>query len=198
MIAIIDYKMGNLSSVYKAFKYLGYDCVITDDEDVINKADKIVLPGVGAFRDAINVLKEKKLDLIIKNNIKSNKPFLGICLGMQLLFTTSYEDGEYKGLDVIKGDIIKFDTKLKIPHVGFNNINILDGKKLFKGINNNPNVYFVHSYHVKCDMKYASSLTNYDYDFISSIEYNNIFLVQFHPEKSGEIGLKILKNFAEV
>ena len=208
MIAIIDYKAGNLFSVKNAFDKLGVDTVITSDVDVIKKADKLLLPGVGAFENAINHLRELKLDHVIVDEVKSGKPFLGICLGMQLLFNSSEEYGYHEGLNILEGKIIHFDFNNvgathcepapKIPHMGWNSITNCAGSKLFSDLENQF-VYFVHSYHLVTDNKeYKQIITNYGYDFCSAIEYKNIFATQFHPEKSGEVGLNILKRFGEL
>ncbi len=195
-IAIINYNMGNLASVKNALDLLGYDAFITSDKDEILKADKAILPGVGAFKDAMKELE--KLDLIstIKEFVRSNKPILGICLGMQLMFDSSVEFGYSKGLGLIPGDIVKFEIDLKVPHMGWNNLEIKEDSKLFKGLDN-PYVYFVHSFYLPVS-KYATAITNYGIDFSASVEYNNIYACQFHPEKSGDVGLKILKNFGDL
>ncbi len=208
MIAIIDYKAGNLFSVKNAFDKLGVDTVITSDVDVIKKADKLLLPGVGAFENAMNHLRELKLDHVIVDEVKSGKPFLGICLGMQLLFNSSEEYGYHEGLNILEGKIIHFDFNNvgathcehapKIPHMGWNSITNCAGSKLFSDLENQF-VYFVHSYHLVTDNKeYKQIITNYGYDFCSAIEYKNIFATQFHPEKSGEVGLSILRTFANI
>ncbi len=227
MIAIIDYKAGNLFSVKNAFDKLGVDTVITSDVGVIKKADKLLLPGVGAFENAMNHLKELKLDNVIVEEVNSGKPFLGICLGMQLLFNSSEEYGHHEGLSILQGKIVRFDfTNLtyaahivrgddvgtkptpvgakhcepapKIPHMGWNSITNCANTKLFSDLENQF-VYFVHSYHLVTENKdYKKIMTNYGYDFCSAIEYKNIFATQFHPEKSGEVGIKILKNFSEL
>lgn len=208
MIAIIDYKAGNLFSVKNAFDKLGVDTVITSDVDVIKKADKLLLPGVGAFENAINHLRELKLDYVIIDEVKSGKPFLGICLGMQLLFNSSEEYGYHEGLNILEGKIIHFDFNNvgathcepapKIPHIGWNSLINCAGSKLFSDLENQF-VYFVHSYHLVTDNKeYKQIITNYGYNFCSAIEYKNIFATQFHPEKSGEVGLSILRTFANI
>ena len=208
MIAIIDYKAGNLFSVKNAFDKLGVDTIITSDVDVIKNADKLLLPGVGAFENAMNHMRELKLDNVIKDEVKSGKPFLGICLGMQLLFNSSEEYGHHEGLSILEGKIIHFDfstvrAKLcepapKIPHMGWNSITNCFGSKLFDNLENQF-VYFVHSYHLVTDNKdYKQIITNYGYNFCSAIEYKNIFATQFHPEKSGEVGLSILKTFSNI
>ena len=199
MIAIIDYKMGNLGSVKNALDSLNIESVITSDINVIKTADKLILPGVGAFKQAMDNLKELNLIDVIKEEVKNGKPILGICLGMQLMFTTSEEYGLTEGLNILSGNIIHFrENGLKIPHMGWNNLIIPRGSKLFKGLNN-PYVYFVHSYHLVTDNKdYLLTNTIYGYEFSCAVEYKNIFATQFHPEKSGDVGLKILKNFGDL
>ena len=200
MIAIIDYKAGNLFSVKNAFDKLGVDTIITSDVDVIKNADKLLLPGVGAFENAMNHLQELKLDKLIVDEVKSGKPFLGICLGMQLLFNSSEEYGHHEGLNILDGKIIhfNFDPALKVPHMGWNSITNCKDTKLFSDLENQF-VYFVHSYHLVTENKdYKKIMTNYGYDFCSAIEYKNIFATQFHPEKSGEVGLSILNKFSKL
>lgn len=202
MIAIIDYKAGNLFSVKNAFDKLGIETIITSDIDIIKKADKLLLPGVGAFENAMNNLRTMGLDVVIKDEVKTGKPLFGICLGMQLLFDSSEEYGYHEGLKILDGEIIHFDFKnekeLKIPHMGWNSITNCNGSKLFDGLDKQF-VYFVHSYHLITDNKdYKQIMTNYGYEFCSAIEYNNIFATQFHPEKSGEVGLKILEKYGKI
>lgn len=204
MIAIIDYKAGNLFSVKNAFDKLGVDTVITNDVDVIKNTDKLLLPGVGAFENAMNHMRELKLDNVIVDEVKSGKPFLGICLGMQLLFNSSEEYGHHEGLNILEGKIVHFNFEghcepaPKIPHMGWNSLTNCTGSKLFSDLENQF-VYFVHSYHLVTDNKdYKQIITNYGYDFCSAIEYKNIFATQFHPEKSGEVGLSILKTFSNI
>ncbi|MBF0521824.1 MAG: imidazole glycerol phosphate synthase subunit HisH [Candidatus Omnitrophica bacterium] len=199
MIAIIDYGMGNLRSVQKAFEKVGANALITQNALDIKKAEKIVLPGVGAIKPAIDKLKELKLITPIKEAIKEGKPFLGICLGLQLLFEKSDEGGDVEGLGILKGTVRKFQS-LKVPQMGWNQIQIQQKNcPLYKGINNGSNFYFCHSYYVDpTDRKNIATLTDYGIDFTSSIATGNIFGVQFHPEKSQALGLKILKNFTEM
>ena len=199
MIAIIDYKAGNLFSVKNAFDKLGIDSIITSDIATIKTADKLLLPGVGAFENAMNNLKQMNLDSVIKEEILTGKPLIGICLGMQLLFNSSEEYGHHEGLNILDGKIVHFDNiELKIPHMGWNSLANCKGAKLFDGLDNQY-VYFVHSYHLVTDNRdYKQIITNYGYDFCSAIEYKNIFATQFHPEKSGDVGLSILKRFAEL
>lgn len=198
MIAIVDYGMGNLRSVQKAFEYIGYDAAVTDQASSLADASHIVLPGVGAFRDAIAALRQKGLDLTIKREVAKGKPFLGICLGMQMLFDVSYEDGEYEGLGLIGGEVVRFDTDLKIPHIGWNTLFYNKRTQLFKGITDD-NFYFVHSYHAaKVAKEDVETTCVYGYEFVASVNKDNVWGVQFHPEKSGDTGLKLLKNFGEI
>ena len=198
MIAIVDYGMGNLRSVQKAFEYLGYDAAITDQSKALENASHIVLPGVGAFRDAIAALKAKDLDGMIKKEVAEGKPFLGICLGMQMLFDRSLEDGEYEGLGLICGEVVRFDTDLKIPHIGWNTLYYNKRTALFDGIDDNY-FYFVHSYHAaKVANEDVETTCVYGYEFVASVNRDNVWGVQFHPEKSGDTGLKVLKNFGAI
>ena len=198
MIAIIDYGVGNLGSVLNAFKYLGYDCVVTSNKEEILNADKVVLPGVGAFKDAMDAFREKGFVDVINKVIENNKPILGICVGMQMLFEYSYEYGKHEGLGIFKGNIIKFDdSNYKVPQIGWNQIKVKDDNKLLKGLDGKY-VYFVHSYHVD-NSEYTISETEYaNCIYPSAVNYKNIYATQFHPEKSGEVGLQILKNFGEL
>jgi len=203
MIAIIDYGMGNLRSVQKAFENVGAQAFISADKKVIAKADQVVLPGVGAMQPAIDKLKELDLVGTIKDVISRGRPFLGICLGLQLLFDKGYEGGEVEGLGVVRGSVTRFPPdRLKIPHMGWNQINIQPlGEKMFQGIENNSDVYFCHSYQVNPkdeDAQVSASKTDYYGQFVSSICKDNVWAVQFHPEKSQKVGLQILKNFAEL
>ncbi len=201
MIAIIDYGAGNLQSVKKALDFIGAESVITDNPEVINACDKILLPGVGSFGDAMNSMTEKGLVETVKQNALSGKPFLGICLGLQLLFEESEESPGVKGLGIFKGKIKKFpsDMRLKIPHIGWNSLSIKQNDTIFKGIPENSYVYFVHSYYLHAeDEKDVATVTNYGINFHSAVGKDNIFATQFHPEKSGDVGLQILKNFASM
>lgn len=201
MIAIIDYDMGNVRSVQKAFEFLGYQAEITDKESEILSADGVILPGVGAFADAMKSLEEKNLILPLNQVVTMQKPLLGICLGMQLLFDRSYEGGEFKGLGFIPGDIVRFsdEIQLKIPHIGWNELEIDPKCELFKTTKMNDYFYFVHSYHLSCDNEeYATAWTNYGTRIPVAANKGSVFGTQFHPEKSGESGLKILKQFGEL
>lgn len=201
MIAIIDYDAGNLRSVEKALISLGEDVVVSREADVLLAADKVILPGVGAFGDAMNKLKEYGLIEVINKIVAKNIPLLGICLGLQLMFEESDEAPGVKGLGLLKGKILRIPPKegLKIPHMGWNSIDIKPQARLFKGIKNNSYVYFVHSYYLKADEEdIVAASTEYSVHIHASVESGNIFACQFHPEKSSDIGLKILKNFAEL
>ena len=199
MIAIIDYDAGNLKSVEKALLYLGEECVVTRDRNELLKADKVILPGVGAFGDAMEKLNKFGLVEVIHEIVKENKPFLGICLGLQLMFESSEEGPGVKGLGLLPGKIVKFPEKdgYKIPHMGWNSIKIKDGSRLFKGVSDNSYVYFVHSYYLQAENENdVAATTDYITHIHASVEHGNIFACQFHPEKSGDVGLQILKNFA--
>ena len=202
MIAIIDYGVGNLFSLKSSFDRVGAKVIVTDKENEIRNADKIILPGVGAFEDAARKLQETGLGDILIDEAKKGKPVLGICLGMQLLFDKSYENGEHKGLGLIKGEVMPIADVIpkdyKIPQIGWNALKFKGEKsRLFKYINEGDFVYFVHSYYAaKCDES-ASAVTEYGAELTASVENKNVFGCQFHPEKSGEVGLKILKAFCE-
>ena len=195
MIAVIDYGMGNLRSVQKAFEYLGFKAEVTSDENKIRRADKVVLPGVGAFADAIATLHDKHLDEAVFDAVENKKPFLGICLGMQMLFDKSYENGEYEGLKLIEGKVVRFPDGIKVPHIGWNDLHIKMKTPLFDGLPENPYVYFVHSYYLETNAPVVSATTFYGNEIQVAVQKENVFAVQFHPEKSGDTGLKILKNF---
>lgn len=206
MIAIIDYGVGNLHSVQKGFEKVGASAIITSNPADLQNADRIVLPGVGAFRDCMHNLEQAGFVEPVLSIIAEGRPFLGICVGMQLLFTDSTEFGLYKGLNVIAGHVIKFsenmreaDEKLKVPQMGWNQLTFKRRLPLFKGIAENSNVYFVHSYYAKPDDEDVIATTSdYGVEFCSSICKENIMATQFHPEKSQTIGLQILKNFTEI
>lgn len=200
MIAIIDYDAGNLKSVEKALDYLGEDTIVTRNSKEILGADKVILPGVGSFGDAMNKLNLYNLTETIKEVADKNIPFLGICLGLQLLFEESEETPGVDGLGILKGRIHKIPDKgLKIPHIGWNSLDLKNDGRLFKGIHTDSYVYFVHSYYLKAeDENVVKASTEYGTCIHASVEKNNVFACQFHPEKSGETGLKILKNFAEI
>lgn len=204
MIAIIDYGVGNLHSVLNAFKSLGFEACITSDKKTILEASKVVLPGVGAFKDAIDTLRDRGFEEVVKEVVKKGTHILGICVGMQMLFEKDYEYGVHKGLGLLKGNIVKFDNVVsdvtyKIPHVGWNDIDIVNNKGILKDIPNNSYVYFVHSYHLEdAPNEIISAYSEYGVRYGSVVDYKNIHATQFHPEKSGDIGLKILKNFGEL
>lgn len=199
MIALIDYRMGNLRSVSKALERVGLSPVITSDPSVVSKADAVVLPGVGAFKDAVRNLKSMGLFSPIIKHIERGKPYLGVCLGLQLLFERSYEFGVENGFGIFEGEVVLFPLSVKIPHIGWNQIWKRKESLLFKGINDGEYFYFVHSYYVSPKkMDIVATLTDYGIDFVSSVEYQNVFGVQFHPEKSQKLGLKLLENFRKV
>jgi imidazole glycerol-phosphate synthase subunit HisH len=201
MIAIVDYEMGNLRSVQKGFERVGHSATITSDAAVLANATKIVLPGVGAFRDAIAALRERKLVGPIRDAVAAGKPFLGICLGLQLLFDTSFEDGAHQGLGLIPGDVVRFrlPNGYKVPHMGWNQLRFRRRAPVFEGIEDGAHFYFVHSYYVAPrDTSIVSAETDYPTPFCSSIWRDNLYAVQFHPEKSQSAGLRLLKNFAEL
>lgn len=201
MIAIIDYDAGNIRSVENAFNYIGQDTIVTRDREIILSADKVVLPGVGSFGDAMDKLKKYNLISTIEEVCSNNIPFIGICLGLQLLFKCSDETKGVSGLGILDGEIIRIPDApgLKIPHIGWNSLEISPDGRLFKGINNQSYVYFVHSYYLKAKEEgIVKASTEYGCHIHASVEKDNIFACQFHPEKSGDIGLKILSNFAEL
>ena len=201
MIAIIDYDAGNMKSVEKAFQYLNEDVVITRERQVILGADRVVLPGVGAFGDAMARLHSYDLVDTIQQAVKSGKPFLGICLGLQLLFESSEETPGVKGLGLLPGEIVRIPAAegLKIPHMGWNYIDMKAGSRLFEGIASQSYMYFVHSYYLKAkNPEVVAATTWYSTQIHAAVEHENIFACQFHPEKSSELGLKILKNFADL
>lgn len=201
MIAIIDYGAGNIQSVNKALRYIGCDTVITRDKEQILKAEGAVLPGVGSFGDTMDTINSYGIKDTVIEYTKSGKPFLGICLGLQLLFPESEESPEAKGLSIFDGTITKIPSGegLKIPHIGWNSLDIKKNDGLFKGLDQNPYVYFVHSYFLNAsDKGIVSAQTQYGVTIDAAIEKGNVFATQFHPEKSGETGLKILKNFADI
>ncbi|MCK8818182.1 imidazole glycerol phosphate synthase subunit HisH [Natroniella sulfidigena] len=201
MIKIIDYGMGNLKNVQKAFEMVGYQAEVTQDKEEILAADGVVLPGVGAFKDAMENLEQLELIEVIKAVIEQGTPFLGICLGLQLLFTASEEFGVTEGLDIIPGRVKRFpqDLELKIPHIGWNQLNLKQETELYDYIEAGEYQYFVHSYYVEPDDKAViATTTGYGIEFVSSIVKDNIYAVQFHPEKSSHKGLQLLKNFGKI
>ena len=198
MIAIIDYDAGNIKSVEKALQYLGEEAVITRDREEILGSDKVILPGVGAFGDAMEKLHQYGLVDTIQEVVDRRIPFLGICLGLQLMFESSVEAPGVKGLGLLPGKILRIPKKgdMKIPHMGWNDIKIKEGAKLFAGLEDHPYVYFVHSYYLQADdPSIVAATTEYGVTVHASVEKDNIFACQFHPEKSSTVGLQILKNF---
>ena len=198
MIAIIDYGAGNLHSVKNALDFLGADNIVTGNKEEILNADKVILPGVGAFGDAMKCLEESGLVDTVKAAAQSGKPFLGICLGLHLLFEESEESPNVKGLGIFKGKIVKIpdNGSLKIPHMGWNNIHITKDSKILKNIGDEPYVYFVHSYYVEAeDSSVVTAYTEYGQRLDIAVEKDNVFATQFHPEKSGDTGMEILRNF---
>lgn len=201
MIAIIDYDAGNIKSVEKALLYLGEDVCISRDAKEILSADKVILPGVGAFGDAMGNIRRFGLESVIKEVTERGTPFLGICLGLQLLFERSEETPGVEGLGILKGEILRIPDKegLKIPHMGWNSLELTNSGRLFKGLEGNPYVYFVHSYYLKAeDEKIVKAVTDYSTRIHASVEKDNVFACQFHPEKSSSVGLQILKNFVKL
>ena len=199
MIAIIDYDAGNIRSVEKALQHLGEETILTHDFREIQKADKVILPGVGAFGDAMEHLKHYEFDRAIKEVVAMDKPFLGICLGLQLLFESSDETPGVEGLGILKGNILRIPEEegLKIPHIGWNSLDFPREGRLFQDLPADPYVYFVHSYYLQAqEPQIVTATCEYGVQIHASVEKNQVFACQFHPEKSGEVGLKILKNFA--
>ncbi len=201
MIAIIDYQMGNLRSVQKGFERVGHEAVVTSDADVLAAAERVVLPGVGAFEDAIAELQRRDLVSPIRDAVAAGKPFLGICLGMQLLFEESYEGGQFEGLGIVPGKVVRFElpAEFKVPHMGWNSCHRTSDSPLFTGIAEGTHFYFVHSYHCQPrDASLVALTADYHLPFVAAIAKENLFATQFHPEKSQAEGLKLLKNFAEL
>ncbi|MDR1460046.1 MAG: imidazole glycerol phosphate synthase subunit HisH [Campylobacteraceae bacterium] len=203
MIAIIDYKMGNLQSIINAIEKVGRKAVLVKKPKELKKYKKAILPGVGAFGDAMKFLNQSGMDEAVKEFAHEGKKLLGVCLGMQLLFEKGLEFGEHAGLGLIEGNVVtfdksRFDMPLKVPHIGWNSLVIKQQNPLLEGLREDTYLYFVHSFHIKTDDKYVSAVTHYGYDFASVVKKNNIFGFQPHPEKSHENGLKIYKNFMEL
>lgn len=201
MIAIIDYDAGNLKSVEKALQFFGQECVITRAFHEIKKADKVILPGVGSFGDAMSQLKKFELDKVIHEVAAEQKPFLGICLGLQLLFEGSEESDGVEGLHLLDGEILRIPEQegLKIPNIGWNSLDLQNNGRLFENLEGSPFVYFVHSYYLKArEESIVKATIEYSTHIHASVEKDNIFACQFHPEKSGTVGLQILSNFAKL
>lgn len=201
MIAIIDYGMGNLRSVQKGFEKIGHEAVITSDPATIDAAERVVLPGVGAFGDAMHELRERGLVDVTRRAAHSGRPFLGICLGLQLLFDVSYEGGRYEGLGILGGEVVRFAPRdgFKVPHMGWNELALRQPAPLFAGLSAAPYMYFVHSYYVvPNDRQVIAAEANYPQPFTAAVARDNLFATQFHPEKSQSDGLRILRNFAEL
>jgi len=201
LIAIIDYGMGNLASVTNAFLKLGHAAYTTSDPEKVVNADRVVLPGVGAFADAVRNLHNRGLDKAVHEVIRRNKPLLGICLGLQLLFSESEENGIHNGLDIFRGRVVKFQlpSGFKVPHMGWNEVRQVPGMRLFQNIPYGSYFYFVHSYYVVVeDSSSVAARSDYGLDFACAMESGNLFATQFHPEKSSELGLKVLDNFAKI
>ena len=201
MVAIIDYDAGNIKSVEKALHYLGEEAVITRDRDTILGADRVILPGVGAFGDAMEKLRTYELDKVIQEVVAQNTPFLGICLGLQLLFESSEESEGVEGLGILKGKVVRLpeENNLKIPHIGWNSLKYPNPGRLFAGIGEDSYVYFVHSYYLQAkDPSIVTATTEYGTLIHASVEQGNVFACQFHPEKSSKVGMQILKNFLTI
>ena len=201
MIAIVDYDAGNIKSVEKALHFLGREALVTGDSEEILRADKVILPGVGAFGDAMDTIRGRGLDKVLRQVAENSTPFLGICLGLQLLFERSDEAPGAEGLGILKGEILRIPEKegLKIPHMGWNSLHLENNGRLFRGIEENAYVYFVHSYYLKAgDESIVKASTEYGVHIHASVEKDNVFACQFHPEKSSDVGLHILKNFVEL
>ncbi len=198
MIGIIDYHLNNLRSVQKAFEKVGVQSFISDNPADLRTADKLVLPGVGAFAQAMENLRVLGLENIVRKHVADGKPLLGICLGMQLLFSKSYEGGESAGLDFVHGNVKLFPSTVKVPHIGWNQVEIVKKSPLLNDVEEKSFVYFVHSYYVEPTEDVTLTRTEYGFRFTSIIEKGNVFGIQFHPEKSQVTGLQLLKNFAEL
>lgn len=195
MVGIIDYGMGNLRSVQKAFEYIGEKAIISGDQAVLDTCERLVLPGVGSFGQGMEELQKRGLDTYLKERAK-NTVILGICLGMQFLLSKSFEDGEHKGLDFVQGQVVRFEQG-KIPQIGWNSVHGLKSP-LFDGIEEGSDFYFVHSYFADTSEEFAIARTDYYVDYASAVQSGNVYGVQFHPEKSGAIGIRLLENFLKI
>jgi glutamine amidotransferase len=203
MISILDYDMANLRSVQKALEAVGHPARIIRQPEEVDHADRLILPGVGAFGDCVRILRERHLDSAVTRFAASGKPLLGICVGMQVLFDTGYEDGTHAGLGLVRGEVVRFTVdsthRLKIPHMGWNTLRFQSPSPIFCNLPQDSHVYFVHSYHcVATDPRTIAATTDYGIPFVASIVQDNLTATQFHPEKSQQVGLTILKNFAEL
>ena len=202
MIRIIDYGVGNLFSLRSSLRAIGIDADYTGNPAEIRKADKLILPGVGAFRDAREALRSTGLDRVVREEAGKGKPLMGICLGMQMLFNRSYEYGEYEGLGLIPGEIVPMDGRipkdLPIPHIGWNELMLKQPSPLMKNTANRDYVYFVHSYYAETPAEYVIATTDYGVEMTAAVQKDNVYGCQFHPEKSSEVGLSILKAFCEL
>lgn len=201
MIGVIDYQAGNLNSVLKALDKIGISNFLIQEKTAFQKAKKLILPGVGSFKEAMDSLKKLDFISVLKEEVLTHKkPILGICLGMQLFLEKGYEGGICNGLGFIEGEVIPFNenSNLKIPHIGWNDIEILKQEPLYQGISSKSDFYFVHSFYVKCNKEFISAKCDYGVQFCASLQKNNIYGVQFHPEKSQNLGLKLLENFLKV
>ncbi|SEQ55798.1 glutamine amidotransferase [Lachnospiraceae bacterium NE2001] len=208
MIAIIDYDAGNIKSVEKALQFLGQEVIVTSDRDTIIASDKAVLPGVGSFGDAMNKLQERKLESVIHDFVDSGKPFLGICLGLQLFFESSEESPGVEGLGLLKGKITRIPNEYEadgkivtqnVPQIGWNNIKVNPSSRLLAGLGENPYVYFVHSYYLQAENpEDVAATTEYGVTIHAAVERGNVMATQFHPEKSSDVGLQILRNFIKM
>ena len=198
MNIIVDYGLGNIASVSRAFEKVGIQTKISSNIDEIKNADSLILPGVGAFRDAINSLNNMNLVPVIKEHVEKGKFLIGICLGMQLLYEKSYENGEYEGLGLIEGSVEKLDIDLKVPHMGWNNLKFNKDDEILKYIKEDDYVYFVHSYYINSSNKELVAYTNYEEIVPSIVRKGNVYGIQFHPEKSSQVGLNIIKAYGEM
>lgn len=198
MTVVVDYKRGNIGSVVKAVSYFDSNTIVSSDPDFIINADKLIVPGVGSFGDCIKNLEVTGLKDAIIEFLKSGKPLLGICVGLQIFFDYSEESPGIKGLGVFKGGVIRFPRGIKVPHMGWNNVNLVKDSLLFRGIRKGEFFYFVHSYYANCDHSIVSGITEYGVCFPSVIEFENVYLLQFHPEKSYKPGYKVIENFVRL
>jgi len=199
MTTVIDYDAGNIKSLEKALDFLGESVVVTRDKQTILQADRVILPGVGAFGDAMEKIRRYHLESVLKEVVQNGTPFLGICLGLQLLFDSSEETPNAKGLGILKGKIVHIpDAKLKVPQIGWNSLHFPKNGRLFEGISENAFVYFVHSYYLQAEEDIVTATTEYGIEIHASVEKGNVFACQFHPEKSSKVGLRMLENFIRV